>query len=96
MLAAPLQQAWQRLAAQVPARWFPPYLRVFDQLQPAEAVEHLTAKRFYNPLAARRQEFEQGRALAAAPVGPAGAAEPADTSSPHRWWGGPRAATPHR
>lgn len=63
LLAPPVQQAWQRLAAQVPARWFPPYLRVLDRLMPAEAVEHLTAKRFYDPLAARRRAFEQGATL---------------------------------
>lgn len=69
LLAAPLQQAWQRLASQVPTRWFPPYLRLLDHLLPAEAVEHLTAKRFYDPLAARRAAFEQGAVLAAAAGG---------------------------
>jgi hypothetical protein len=68
MLAPPLQRAWQRLSAEVPSRWFPPYLRVLDRLLPAEAVEHLTAKRFYDPLPARREAFEQGRALLAVPA----------------------------
>lgn len=69
LLASPLQDAWQRLASQVPSRWFPPTLRLLDHLLPAEAVEHLTAKRFYDPLTARRQAFEHGRALAAASGG---------------------------
>lgn len=69
LLAAPLQDAWQRLASQVPSRWFPPHLRLLDHLLPAEAVEHLTAKRFYDPLTARRHAFEQGRVLAAASGG---------------------------
>lgn len=67
LLAAPLQTAWQRLSAEVPARWFPAYLRVLDRVLPAEAVEHLTAKRFYDPLTARHAAFERGRALAEAP-----------------------------
>lgn len=66
LLAAPLQQAWQRLSLQVPARWFPPYLRAVGRLLPAEAVEHLTAKRFYDPLVARRAAFEHGGVLVAA------------------------------
>jgi hypothetical protein len=66
LLGAPLQQAWQRLAARVPPRWFPPYLRVLDRLLPPEAVEHLTAKRFYDPLTARRSAFEQGQSLVTA------------------------------
>lgn len=72
LLAAPVQDAWQRLASQVPSRWFPPYLRLLDHLLPPEAVEHLTAKRFYDPLTARRRAFEQGRALAAASGGAPG------------------------
>lgn len=70
LLAAPLQQAWQRLATQIPARWFPPHLRVLDRLLPAEALEHLTARHFYDPLVARHKAFEHGRALAASDAAP--------------------------
>ena len=41
----------------------PPYLRVLDRLLPPEAVEHLAAKRFYDPLTSRRMAFERGLAL---------------------------------
>ncbi len=64
LLAAPIQRAWQRLAAEVPPRWFPPYLRVLDRVLPPEAVEHLTAKRFFDPLTTRQRAFERGQVLA--------------------------------
>lgn len=70
LLATPLQRVWQRLSAEVSARWFPPYLRALNGVLPAEAVEHLTAKRVYDPLVARGAAFERGEVLAAAP--PAG------------------------
>lgn len=65
LLAASLQRAWSRLAAEVPARWSPPSLRLLDRVLPPEVVEHLTANRFYDPLAARRAAFEAGGVLAA-------------------------------
>lgn len=76
VMAAPLQQAWQRLASEVPSRWFPPYLRALDRLLPPEAVEHLTAKRFYDPLTARRRAFERGLALVTASGGDAQSTRP--------------------
>lgn len=66
LLAAPLQRAWRRLADEVPARWFPPTVRALHRVLPPEAVEELTAKRFYDPLAARAPAFERGRLLATA------------------------------
>ena len=61
LLSAPLGAAWKRLSSDVPARWFPPHLRVLDKMLPDEAIEHLTAQRFYDPLLARRRAFEAGR-----------------------------------
>ncbi|HVL97798.1 MAG TPA: DUF5995 family protein [Egibacteraceae bacterium] len=75
LLATPLQAAWHRLAGEVPPRWFPAHLRMLDRVLPAEATEHLTAKRFFDPLIARRTAFENGRAIATAgppPGRPAG------------------------
>jgi len=64
LLAPALQRAWQRMSATVPSTWTPSYVRALDHLLPPEAIEFLLAKRFFDPLSARRDAFDAGQLLA--------------------------------
>jgi hypothetical protein len=63
--ASALQEAWKRMAATVPSAYFPPYLRALDRFVPPEFSEFLLAKRYFDPLSARRDAFDRGRELVA-------------------------------
>ena len=65
LLMAPLlSRAWNALVEDVPAAYFPAWLRTLRRLLPEEAVEVVTARRYYDPAAERRTAFERGRELA--------------------------------
>jgi uncharacterized protein YndB with AHSA1/START domain len=63
--ASALQEAWKRMAATVPSAYVPPYLRALDRFVPPEFSEFLLAKRYFDPLSARRDAFDRGRELVA-------------------------------
>ena len=63
LLAPVFSRAWDRLAGQVPARYFPPWMRVVDRVLPPEAIEALLARQFWDPVPPRRLAFERGREL---------------------------------
>jgi uncharacterized protein YndB with AHSA1/START domain len=58
--ASALREAWSRLSATVPSAFFPPYIRAIDHALPPELTELVLAKRFFDPLAARREAFDRG------------------------------------